>query len=364
LSNLNKPGFVSCKHAPAESRMIAITQGDPVGIGPEVTLKSFAPTPRRIHIGEPALYEYTARFLGINLPIRTVTTLAEAEELPPDIFAVLPPLALPPGQTSTPLQFGTPDPAQATTTIQSIRLACQLAMEGKVKAIVTPPINKSVIHEAGYNFPGHTEMLAEYAGVKHPVMMLAASGLRVVPATIHQALSEVSKSLTKELLEQIICTTWRAMQVDFGLMQPRITVTGLNPHAGEAGAFGREELETIAPICQQLNSELAGEIRGPLPADTLFHEQARAEYDVIICMYHDQALIPLKMLGFGKAVNLTLGLPFVRTSVDHGTAYNIAGKGIADPTSFKEAVQLAELLVKNRQKFSGNLATSTDYDTQ
>jgi 4-hydroxythreonine-4-phosphate dehydrogenase len=324
--------------------MIAVTQGDPAGIGPEVTLKGFSPSPRRIHIGEPVLYRNTARLLGITQPIQAVSNLDQARNLDPNIFAVLPP-------TNRPAKVDHSPARGAVSTVLSIRLATQFAMEKQVDAVVTPPINKAVLHASGYKFPGHTEMLAELTGVTHPVMMLATEGLKVVPATIHQALSEVPKSLTSELLEQIIRKTWQAMRSDFGLAKPRITVTGLNPHAGEAGAFGREELTLIAPLCQRLNQELDGEIQGPLPADSLFHEKARRGYDVIICMYHDQALIPLKMLGFGKAVNLTLGLPIIRTSVDHGTAYDIFGKGIADPSSFQEAIRLAELIGKNRRQF-------------
>lgn len=325
--------------------MIAVSQGDPAGIGPEVTIKGFLANPRRIHIGDPTLYADTAEDLGIKLPMRTVSTLEEAKKLPADIFAILPPPEIPIDNRQS--------SQKAMTTVASIRFACQLAMEKQVQALVTPPINKAVLHNAGFDFPGHTEMLAEYTGVKHPVMMLATPGLRVVPATIHQALAEVSENISSELLERVIRTTMQALRKDFGIARPRMIVAGLNPHAGEAGAFGREELDIIAPLCQRLNQELQGEISGPLPADTLFHEQARKQADVIVCMYHDQALIPLKMLGFGKAVNITLGLPIVRTSVDHGTAYNIAGQGIADPTSFKEAMRLAAMIVKNRTDQDG-----------
>ncbi len=340
----------------AEFGIIAITQGDPVGVGPEVAIKGFAasPTPKRLHIGDPDIYGYTARRLGMMLTIRTVTNPEEALELPREVFAVLPPEATSKDHSCGPgLQFGKPDPAQADVTVASISLACRLAMAGEVKAIVTPPINKSVLHAAGHDFPGHTEMLAQYAGVGRQVMMLATEGLRVVPATIHQAISQVPSTLTSELLEGVIRTTWQAMIRDFGIKRPRITVTGLNPHAGEAGAFGREEIELITPVCQRLHDELDGAVRGPLPADTQFHPEARDRYDVIICMYHDQALIPLKMLGFGRAVNITLGLPFVRTSVDHGTAYDIAGTGIADAASFIKAVQLAEEIAENRRLHGG-----------
>lgn len=332
--------------------MIAITQGDPAGIGPEITLKGFSPRPRRLHIGLPDVYRETARWLGLPLTMQVVSTPEEALSLPPDQFVILPPPLLKHG-TFSPSSTNAPteddkihDAARAT--VQSIRYSCQLALERRVDGIVTPPIHKASLHAAGYRFPGHTEMFAYYTGVQHPVMMLATPGLRVVPATIHMALSEVPHTLTESLLEQIVLTTHTALKKDFGLENPRITVTGLNPHAGEEGAFGREEQEMILPLCHRLNRVLDGAIRGPLPADSLFHPEARKHYDAVICMYHDQALIPLKMLGFGRAVNLTLGLPIVRTSVDHGTAYNIAKRGIADPSSFIEAVRMAESILQHR----------------
>jgi 4-hydroxythreonine-4-phosphate dehydrogenase len=328
--------------------VIAITQGDPAGIGPEVTIKGFNPQVRRIHIGDATIYRDTAKSLGYKIPMESVSTIKEAVALPSEIFAILPPYDKKQNRVT----------GDAATTFESIRFACHLAKTGQVQAMVTPPINKAALHKAGYNFPGHTEMLAEFTGVKYPVMMLASKGLRVVPTTIHQALADVSKNLTRELLEQVIRTTYSAMRNDFAIEKPRITVAGLNPHAGENGAFGSEEMDIITPLCQDLQKELAhsdaGEIRGPLPADTLFHKAARNQYDAVICMYHDQALIPLKMLGFGHAVNITLGLPIVRTSVDHGTAYNIAGQGVADATSFMEAVRIAALIVKNRQNRLSN----------
>ncbi|MBF0448634.1 MAG: 4-hydroxythreonine-4-phosphate dehydrogenase PdxA [Magnetococcales bacterium] len=330
--------------------MIAITQGDPSGVGLEIAIKGFSPSPRRVHVGQRALYQQTAEALGLDRPLKEVSSVEHARSQPADQFLILSPNQ---GSRRTadfgPIRFGQAQPHLAQTTVDSIKLACQLAMDGVVDGIVTPPINKSVIHEAGYPFPGHTEMLAAFTGVDTPVMMLVTDGLRVVPATIHIALSEVAKVLSQPLLEQVIRTTHSAMQRDFNLEKPRITVTGLNPHAGEMGAFGQEEVAFITPLCQRLDRELTGEIRGPLPADSLFHEAARKTYDAIICMYHDQALIPLKMLGFGHAVNTTLGLPIVRTSVDHGTAYNIAGKGIADPSSYIEALDLAETMIANRR---------------
>ena len=339
--------------------MLAITMGDPSGIGPEVTLKGFSATPRRFHIGDPAVYHRLIKQLGLtDIILHEVSSPAEAYELPARVFAILPTQ----NRAATQADFvplaplGKANPAHAAATVESIQTACQLAKAGHVSAMVTPPINKAVLHEAGFDFPGHTELLAQCAGVDHPVMMLAGADasapeeiLRVVPTTIHQSINSVSTTLTPEFLRQTIQITYEALRRDFALAEPRIVVTGLNPHAGEEGAFGREEVEIITPVCQQLEERWPGAIRGPVAADSLFHRQARQSYDAVVCMYHDQALIPLKMLAFGQAINITLGLPIVRTSVDHGTAYNIAGQGVADPGSFIRAVEMAALLVHNRQ---------------
>lgn len=327
--------------------MLAITMGDPAGIGPEVTLKGWAETPRRLHIGDPAVYHQTAARLGMNIPFKNITSPEEAATLPPNLFAILPTQH----QTDAahhPLVWGQPNTLHAAATVESIRTACRLAMQHRVTAIVTPPIHKAVLHAAQFDFPGHTELLAQCTGVDHPVMMLAGKGLRVVPTTLHQSLASVARTLTPNLLRTTLQTTYEALRTSFAIPHPRIVVTGLNPHAGEAGAFGREEQEIIAPLCQTLAAQWHGAVRGPLPADTLFHPEARKTYDAVVCMYHDQALIPLKMLAFGQAVNITLGLPIVRTSVDHGTAYAVAGQGVADPGSFVGAINMAVMLAKHR----------------
>ncbi len=326
--------------------LIAVSMGDPVGIGPELLLKGFSPHPRRVHVGDPHLFRLTANHLHLSLDIRVIPSPEEAANLPESAFAIIAPPETTENIVSLP--FGCFDTRFAAITIASIRECCSLAHQGRVQAMVTAPINKGVLHAAGYPFPGHTELLGALAQIANPVMMLTGKGLRVVPLTIHQSLASVSASLTREKLEQTIRTTWESLIHDFGLAAPRITVAGLNPHAGERGSFGREEIAIIQPVCQHLRTILGDGLQGPLPADTLFHDEARSRYDAVILMYHDQALIPLKMLAFGEAVNVTLGLPFIRTSVDHGTAYDIAGQGIADTRSYHEALRLAEVMAGHR----------------
>lgn len=333
--------------------MIAVTMGDPSGVGPEIALKAFSSQPRRIHVGDPEVYYQTAKHLGLNIRFQEVNSPEEAIGLSVDRFAILPTLH----RADPCLSFGKSNPNHAKATVESIRTACQLALNGRVGAMVTPPINKGVLHAAGFKFPGHTELLADHLGVTHPVMMLAGEGLRVVPATIHQSIVSVAQMLTADFLENTIRITHHALQRDFNLPNPRIVLTGLNPHAGEKGAFGREEIETIIPVCQKMADCLQGSLQGPLPADSLFHPEARKAYDAVICMYHDQALIPLKMLAFGKAVNVTLGLPIIRTSVDHGTAYDIAGLGVANRHSFVEAVTMAGILANNRESWNSSQQT-------
>ncbi|MBF0147989.1 MAG: 4-hydroxythreonine-4-phosphate dehydrogenase PdxA [Magnetococcales bacterium] len=324
--------------------LIAVSMGDPAGVGPELVLRGFSASPRRVHVGDPEVFRATARHFNLECNIREVDSPEAAYRLPEGDFAVLPVVG---GVGAGHLSFGHPDPRFATVTVNSILECCRLAQSGRVAAMVTPPINKGVLHAAGYTFPGHTELIGSCAQVAHPVMMLVGRGLRVVPVTIHQSLASVASTLTRERLEQCIMITWRSLVRDFAIPTPRVTVAGLNPHAGEGGGFGREEQDLIIPVCDDLRSTLGPGLVGPLPADTLFHDRARAAYDAVILMYHDQALIPLKMLAFGEAVNVTLGLPFVRTSVDHGTAYDIAGKGIADHRSYHQALALATILAEN-----------------
>jgi 4-hydroxythreonine-4-phosphate dehydrogenase len=232
--------------------------------------------------------------------------------------------------------------------IAVIERAVRLVMLGKAAAICTAPINKKALKDgAGFDFPGHTEFLAHLAGVDRVVMMLACPDLRVVPATIHIALSEVPSALTAELLEAVIRVTHAGLVRDFGIAKPRLAVAGLNPHAGEGGAMGHEELDWIAPLVNRMAAE-GMQIRGPVSADTMFHAAARKGYDAAICMYHDQALIPIKTIDFAGGVNVTLGLPFVRTSPDHGTAHDIAGLGVADPSSLVAALRLAREMAARR----------------
>jgi 4-hydroxythreonine-4-phosphate dehydrogenase len=249
---------------------------------------------------------------------------------------------------AAPAKPGQPDPANARGVIEVIERAVALVQSGMAGAICTAPIHKKALKDgAAFAFPGHTEFLAHLAGVDRVVMMLACRELRVVPATIHIALSEVPAALTEELLEDTIRITHASLMRDFGIPVPRLAVAGLNPHAGEGGAMGWEEERMIRPLVQRLTA--AGmAIRGPMSADTMFHAGARKTYDAAICAYHDQALIPIKTIDFAGGVNVTLGLPFVRTSPDHGTAYDIAGKGVADPSSLIAALRMAREMAAAR----------------
>jgi 4-hydroxythreonine-4-phosphate dehydrogenase len=229
-----------------------------------------------------------------------------------------------------------------------IKSAVNLVKTGKACALTTNPIHKKALQDgAGFAFPGHTEFLGELGNIPCPVMMLSAPELRVVPVTIHIALNQVKTALTPALLEQTIRVTHAAMIADLNISAPRIAVAGLNPHAGEGGAMGGDEITLIRPVLDRLRLE-GLDLRGPIPADTMFHGAARETYDLALCMYHDQALIPLKTLNFAAGVNTTLGLPFIRTSPDHGTAFDIAGTGRADPTSLKEALRAAWRMAKTR----------------
>jgi 4-hydroxythreonine-4-phosphate dehydrogenase len=314
------------------SAAILLTCGDPSGIGPEIAAKAWAAGERFVWIGDP-------RHPPPDTPWRAV---AEGEA-PGDG-----PLAVLHHAFAAPARPGQPDPANAPGVVAVIDRAVRLVQSGKGAAVCTAPINKKALKDgAGFAFPGHTEFLAHLAGVGRVVMMLACPGLRVVPATIHIPLSDVPRALTPVLLEDTIRITHAGLIRDFGLSRPRIAVAGLNPHAGEGGAMGWEDEQMIRPLIAQLAAE-GFDITGPRPADTMFHAAARAGYDVAICAYHDQALIPIKTIDFAGGVNVTLGLPFVRTSPDHGTAYDIAGKGIADPSSLIAALRLARDMANAR----------------
>ena len=317
---------------------LVLTCGDPAGIGPELAVKA------RLALGAelPFVWIGDPRHLPRGATFAEVTTPADALSVAPE---VLPVLRHDFPQPATP---GQPDLRNAQGVVDVIARAVALVQAGAASALCTAPIAKKVLKDgAGFAFPGHTEYLAHLGGDVPVVMMLACPDLRVVPATIHIALSEVPKALTADGLRAAITITRDGLIRDCGITRPRIAVAGLNPHAGEGGAMGREELEWIAPLLAAMQAE-GFDLIGPLPADTMFHPAARARYDVAVCMYHDQALIPIKTLDFAGGVNVTLGLPFIRTSPDHGTAFDIAGKGIADAGSLVAALKMAHQMAMAR----------------
>ncbi|WP_425100041.1 4-hydroxythreonine-4-phosphate dehydrogenase PdxA [Tropicibacter sp. S64] len=310
---------------------IAVSCGEPAGIGPELIeacWREVCGTLPFYWIGDPAHLPGAVPHVVIDSPDAAAGVAAEA----------LPVLALP---FDGPRVCGTAQPAHAAGVIASIERGVADVMAGKASGLCTLPIHKQALAEgAGFAYPGHTEFLQHLAGVDEVVMMLASEQLRVVPVTIHIAVAQVPRVLTPALLEQRLRITHAALQTQFGLPVPRIAVSGLNPHAGEGGRMGREEIEIIAPVLERLRAE-GMDLIGPLPGDTMFHAAARARYDVAVCMYHDQALIPIKTLDFDRGVNVTLGLPFIRTSPDHGTAFDIAGKGLCNPSSTLAALRMA-----------------------
>jgi 4-hydroxythreonine-4-phosphate dehydrogenase len=322
---------------------LALTQGDPAGIGPDITLMTWmqgkaADIPPFLYLGDPAVLSGRARALGLDVPLVESTP----EEASAVFSQALPYLAIP---VNAQVRPGVPDSATASGTIDAIERAVELTVTGKTSAVVTNPIAKSVLYEAGFTFRGHTEFLADLGakafGVSQmPVMMIAGPLLRTVPVTIHIPLRDVPDALTEELVYQTCRITAHDLSARFGIDNPRLAVSGLNPHAGEDGALGLEDAAVVAPAIARLKAD-GIEAFGPLPADTMFHEAARRTYDVAICMYHDQALIPAKALGFDDGVNVTLGLPFIRTSPDHGTAFSLAGTGKAKPTSLIAALKMA-----------------------
>jgi 4-hydroxythreonine-4-phosphate dehydrogenase len=326
---------------------LALTRGDPSGIGPELALRAWTRThadptaPAFLVCAEPEPLARLAGRLRLEVPIESVCAA--------DAVAVFP-QALPVLDTGAEVAGapGVPDPADAAATIAAIETCVSLVHAGAAAAVVTNPIAKEVLYRAGFPYPGHTEFLAELARRRwgesaRPVMLLWSPELAVVPATIHVPLARVPALLTRALLVETGRVVARDLTQRFGLAAPRLAFCGLNPHAGEGGALGREEMDVIAPAIGELRAQ-GLDVSGPHPADTLFHAAARQRYDVVIAMYHDQALIPVKTLCFDRAVNVTLGLPFVRTSPDHGTAFDIAGKGQADPTSLLAALRLAAQL--------------------
>jgi 4-hydroxythreonine-4-phosphate dehydrogenase len=325
---------------------LALTLGEPAGIGPDLTLATWSRrgafnAPPFYVIGDPEFLAARARVLGHDVPVRTVTPQQAAE-----VFsAALPVVPLQSRVTAAP---GRPDATSAIAAIGAIDRAVADVMAGEAAAVVTNPIAKSVLYRAGFTDPGHTEYLARLAERATgrpvtPVMMLWSPELAVVPVTIHIPLEDVIAQLSARLIVDTGRIVARDMTARFGIARPRLAVAGLNPHAGEDGTIGREDVDIVAPAVEALRAE-GIDVRGPLPADTMFHAAARATYDVALCMYHDQALIPIKTLAFDHGVNATLGLPFVRTSPDHGTAFDLAGTGRADPSSLLAALKLAARL--------------------
>jgi 4-hydroxythreonine-4-phosphate dehydrogenase len=303
---------------------ILITMGEPAGIGPEIAIAAFEHFRGRIGarplrlVGDPGLFASHREHV--------IPTHARAKAIP-----------------------GTLDVTNADAVTEAIELAVRACLEGEAAALVTAPINKAVLNEAGFPHPGHTEFLAALTGARRAVMMLASEKLRVVPLTIHLPVAEVPAAISKQAIFETAEIILTALRRDFGILNPRLAVAGLNPHAGEDGMLGAEEEKIIAPAIAALKAR-GFAVTGPLSADTLFHEEARRTYDAALCMYHDQALIPIKTLSFWDGVNVTLGLPIVRTSPDHGTALDIAGTGKADPRSMIAAVKLAAAMADARER--------------
>jgi 4-hydroxythreonine-4-phosphate dehydrogenase len=331
------------------AKPLALTSGEPAGIGPDIAIAAWL---RRNELGLPPFYlrgdrdflAERAKILGLKVEL--------ADSSPEDSLAAFS-SALPVVATGEPATArpGQPDATSANAALASIRQAVGDVMAGRAGAVVTNPIAKSVLYRAGFLHPGHTEFLAELAAnggrAPQPVMMLWSPALAVVPVTIHVSLHEALAQLSSDLIVRTARIAVTDLKARFGLSRPRLAISGLNPHAGEDGSLGTEDIEIVAPAVEILRGE-GIDARGPLPADTMFHAAARQSYDCAICMYHDQALIPIKTIAFEDAVNVTLGLPFIRTSPDHGTAFDIAGTGKANPSSLAAALRLAARMAAAR----------------
>jgi 4-hydroxythreonine-4-phosphate dehydrogenase len=323
--------------------------GEPAGISGEITVKAWHAAKNSGNaffvIDDPDRLAAVGEALGLDIPIAPIAGAEEAREMFPRALPVLPqPLA-------RPVQPGRPDAANADAVLASIRRAVEAAMSGEAAAVVTNPIHKKALADAGFRHPGHTEFLGELTGAEKPVMMLACPGLRVVPVTVHAPLATAIGRLTTGDIVAAARITYAALQSDFAIATPRLAIAGLNPHAGEQGLLGDEERDIITPAVEQLRRDGLA-VSGPAPADSLFHARARERYDAAICMYHDQALIPLKTVDFDNGVDITLGLPVVRTSPDHGTALDIAGRGVARELSLLAALDLARSMAGHRARAS------------
>ena len=332
-----------------KSAALAVSLGDPAGIGPEVTVKAWQALrgsgPAFMVVGD---YDAVCAASAAGQTIvRRIGAPEDAARVFPDAIPVL----------DVPLQSrviaGQPSAAYAGAVIRWIETAVGLALSGAATGVVTAPIAKAPLYEAGFAFPGHTEFLAklcasvDHDGPRGPVMMLAVGDLRTVLVTVHEAIADVPAKLSIEKIVTTGVVTAQALRGDFGIERPRLALAALNPHAGEGGALGREEIATIGPAARALR-DLGVDCSDPRPADTLFHPEARARYDAVVCMYHDQALIPVKMLDFWSGVNVTLGLPIVRTSPDHGAAFDIAGRGLARADSMIAAIRQAAAIAERR----------------
>ena len=326
-----------------QTRPVAVTVGEPAGIGPDICL-SLALNESTIPfvvIADAEMLAERADRLNLAVEIQTVSNTSDISVSP----GVLPVLSIPMSQHVTPGQL---DPANAGYVLETLRIAAQGCLDGDFSAMVTAPVHKGVINEAGISFSGHTEFLAELAGIQKVVMMLATPRLRVALVTTHLPLRAVSEAITQPVLTETLQIIHRDLQKHFGIQKPRIAVCGLNPHAGEGGYLGDEEITTINPVIAACQRE-GMQISGPWPADTVFVADRLLDYDVVLAMYHDQGLPVLKHDGFGEAVNITLGLPFIRTSVDHGTALDLAGSGRAEAGSLLTAFNMASTMQSARQ---------------
>jgi 4-hydroxythreonine-4-phosphate dehydrogenase len=325
--------------------------GDPSGVGPEIIIKALSDSSiyeicHPIVLGDPGALSVNIDGLEqkpINEISRPSEPLSESGAI--DLLAIS-------NLQRESLIPGNPTVEGGEAMVNYITRAVEMAQGGDLEAIVTCPINKALMHEAGHFFEGHTQLIAQLTNAEDFVMMLAGERLRVALVTIHCALSEVPTCIDDDMIYRTITITSQALQLDFGLLTPRLAVAALNPHAGESGLFGSEEDEIIRPAIERARVE-GCQVEGPLPADTLFHRAAAGQFDAVVAMYHDQGLIPLKLLHFSDAVNVTLGLPIIRTSVDHGTAYDIAGTGTADASSLKAAIRMAVNMAENRARGKG-----------
>jgi 4-hydroxythreonine-4-phosphate dehydrogenase len=333
-----------------KTRPLALTLGDPAGVGPEIVVKAW----RELRATGPAFFVVGDAQSVASAPTSTaaaVRSISNPDEAVGVFPNAIPVLDLP---LRGPVIAGQPTSAAAGAIIQWIETAVGLALSGTVGGVVTAPIAKAPLYAAGFKFPGHTEFLGEltsaasFDGARGPVMMLTAADLRVTLVTVHEPLAKVSSALSIQAVVNAGLVTAQALRRDFGIAKPRLAVAGLNPHAGESGTIGREEVEVVEPAVRALK-DLGVDARGPYPSDTLFPAEVRETYDAALCLYHDQALIPIKMLDFWGGVNVTLGLPIVRTSPDHGIAFDIAGRGVARPDSLIAALRLADQIARTRQ---------------